>query len=316
MSSGVVAQKASERTGIPYVLDFRDPWGLNYYEREAKRLSTTAISAHRMMYTILEKARAVVFMFETVAECYWRAYQGALDAKKIHIIPNGYDGSIEEFMVPNGDKCIILYTGVLSTYRYDTLLQALDIFRKTEPVQANRLRVLFVGEGMEGLAREAATLGLSDIVETMGTISYAEILCLQREAHAFLIFGRKSDRKGHELVAGAKLFGYLQGRRPIIGVLPQDETKKILYRLGVSTIAEVDSLPEIVTALRRVLDAWLKGTLASLLPDRTACEAYSAEQQTSAMVRALEALPPTEGFVPGSVEIPQSLRGEVWNGRC
>jgi glycosyltransferase involved in cell wall biosynthesis len=312
-----VAQKASERTGIPYVLDFRDPWGLDYYrESELRRPKLAARLAHRMMYTILEKAQAVVFLFDSVAECYWRAYQGALDVKKIHIIPNGYDGSIEEFMVPNKDKCTILYTGVLSTYRYDTLLQALDFFRKIEPVQANRLRVLFVGEGMEGLAREAATLGLSGILETMGPTSYAEILRLQREAHAFLILGRKSDRKGHELVAGAKLFGYLQGRRPIIGVLPQDETKKILYRVGVSTIADVDSLPEIVTALRRVLDAWLKGTLASLLPDRTACEAYSAEQQSLAMVRALEALPPTEGFVPGSVEIPQSLRGEVWNGRC
>jgi hypothetical protein len=81
----------------------------------------------------------------------------------------------------------------LSTYRYDTFLQALDFFRKTEPVQANRLRVLFVGEGMEGLAREAATLGLSDFVGTMPTTSYAEILRLQREAHAFLILGRKSD---------------------------------------------------------------------------------------------------------------------------
>ena len=169
ISSGVVAQKASERTGIPYVLDFRDPWGLGYFEHEVNRPRWTDRRARRLMYRILERAQAVVFLFDTVAECYWRAYKGALDVKKIHIIPNGYDGSLEEFKAPNGAKCTILYTGNLSTYRYDTFLQALDFFRKTEPVQANRLRVLFVGDSMEGLAREAATLGLSDILWLAGS---------------------------------------------------------------------------------------------------------------------------------------------------
>src|SRR5258705_4732975 len=37
MSSGIVARRASQRTGVPYVLDFRDPWGLDYYEAEVRR---------------------------------------------------------------------------------------------------------------------------------------------------------------------------------------------------------------------------------------------------------------------------------------
>ena len=44
------------------------------------------------MYQLFEGAQSVVFLFDSVAETYCRLFAGALDARKIHIIPNGYDG--------------------------------------------------------------------------------------------------------------------------------------------------------------------------------------------------------------------------------
>jgi hypothetical protein len=176
------------------------------------------------------------------------------------------------------------------------------------------LRFLFVGEGTEALANEVTALRLSALVETSGPAPYAEVTCLQRKAHALLVLGRPPTSRGHELLAGAKLYGYLKTGRPIIGVLPLDETKKTLQRVGVSTIADVDSPSEIVAVLRQLLDAWSTGTLSSLVPDRAACDVYSAARQTEALVCALEGESAAEPFVPGSVEIPLSLRGEIGNG--
>jgi hypothetical protein len=119
--------------------------------------------------------------------------------------------------------------------------------------------------------------------------------------------------KGYELFAGAKLFGYLKAGRPIIGVLPEDETKKILLRLGVSTVADVDSVPDITAVLKHVLDSWSNGTLTSLIPDRKACETYSSDEQTKALRRALEGVPPEKPFVPGAQPIPPSLRADLEN---
>jgi hypothetical protein len=293
-SSFVVAQHASQRTGVPYA------W--------AQRRD------RRTLYNLLKVAQAVTFRYETEAECYWRAYRGALDGSRIHIIPNGYEGVIDDFVAPDGDRCTILYTGTLSSYRYDTLLQALHWLKKSDPDRAGRLLLLFVGEGMEALANEAAALGLSDIVETAGSTSYTEVARLQREAHALLVLGRPPTIRGYELLAGAKLYSYLKAGRPIVGVLPPDETKNILHHVGVSTVADVDSPSEIVAVVGKVLDAWSTGTLSSLLPNRSACEAYSAERQIAALVRALEGVPAAEPFIPGSVEIPPSLRGEIGNG--
>jgi glycosyltransferase involved in cell wall biosynthesis len=263
------------------------------------------------MYQLLNGAKAVIFRYDTEAECFWRAYRGALDASRIYTIPNGYESPVEQFIAPTGDKCTILYAGTLPDYRYDTLLKALSVLKETDPSRAKQLRLLFVGEGMDALAHEAAALGLSDIIDTEGPKSYAEITRLQQEAHALLVLGRPATMNGYELFAAAKLFGYLKVGRPIIGVLPQDETNKILQRVGVRTVADVDSVSEITTVLRDVLDSWSKGTLSSLVPDRKACEAFSSEQQTATLVRALEGIPPEKTFIPGAQAIPASLRATI-----
>jgi hypothetical protein len=311
VSSFIVAQRASRHTGLPYVLDFRDSWTIAYNDFEERRPMWARQLDRRTMYQLLEGARAVIFRYGTEAESFWRVYQGALQASGIHIIPNGYDGLVEEFIASEGDRCKILYSGTLSDYRYDTLLQALCLLKQAAPNLASRLLLQFVGEGTEMLDNEARALGLSDLLNTMAPTSQREITRLSKEAHALLILGRPPTMKGYELIASAKLFNYLKAGRPIVGVLPPDETKKVLLQVGASTVADANSVSEIVTVLRRILEAWSDGTLSSLVPDRTACATYSAERQTQALVRALEAAPAAKPFVPGSVDVPESLKEEL-----
>jgi hypothetical protein len=315
ISSFIVAQRVSQRIKVPYVLDFRDPWTITRTEFEARRPGWAQRRDRRMLSELFKGAQAVIFRYDTEAECFWLAYPGVLDAVRIHVIPNGYEGRIDDLRVDNGEKCKILYTGTLSSYRYDTLLHALHSFKWSDPARAKQLHLLFIGEGTEALTEQVAALGLSDMVATAGPTSYAEITSLQQEAHALLVLGRLPTIRGYELLAGAKLYSYLKTGRPIIGVLPLDETKKTLQRIGVSTVADVDSPSQTIAVFRHLLNAWSSGTLSSLAPDRAACEAYSSERQTAALVRALEGVPAVEPFVPGSVDIPPSLRGEIRRGK-
>jgi hypothetical protein len=311
VSSFIVARRVSRRTGVPYVLDFRDAWTITFNEFEACRPKWARRLDQRAMFRLLKGAQAVIFRYDTEAECFRRAYQGALEASRIHIIPNGYEGEIDKSTPPQTDKCTLLYTGTLSSYRYDSLLEALVQLKRCDPARARLLRVTFVGEAMEPLAREIATLGLEDIVEITPSVPHAEAVEKQRQAHALLLLGRPPSMKGYELFAGAKLFDYLKGGRPIIGVLPNDETRKILHRVGVTTIADAGSSSEIVCVLYRLVETWLQGRLNSLLPDPSKCEPYSAERQTETLIRALEGRYPREPFVPGAAQIPPSLRDEI-----
>jgi hypothetical protein len=308
VSALVAAERASRLTRIPYVLDFRDAWTITYNEFDAKRPGWARRRDRRLLYHLLSRARAVVFRYATEVECYWRAYPGALDVGRVHMIPNGFEGAIDWKPIPaRGDKCTVLYGGTLSSYRWDTLLQGLRFLKSTDPARAARLRVRFVGEGTESLAHEAAKLDLWDIVEALGPTTHDEIAEQQRQAHALLVLGRPPTMEGHELFAGAKLFGYLKAARPIIGVLPCDETRRILDRVAVSTIADGNAIAEIASVFTRLLDAWQHDKLHSLVPNRAACEGFSAERQTAALARALEGQPASELFVPNSVGVPPSL---------
>src|SRR5712692_3150175 len=102
VSSFVVAQRSSIRTGIPYVLDFRDPWTVTYNTFEARQPRWAKRRTRRTMHKLLSGAQAVIFRYDTEAECFWRAYPGALNASRIHIIPNGYESPIEEVALPAG----------------------------------------------------------------------------------------------------------------------------------------------------------------------------------------------------------------------
>ena len=312
LSAGVAAYRASMVTGIPYVLDFRDPWGLEYYARKRSGVQTGQEKwIARIMCRMFERAQAVVFLFKSIAECYVLAFPEALERKKIHIIPNGFEGEVEAFVHVAGARCKVLYAGTMSSYRYDTLLEGLVRLKRKDPERAKQLQLLFVGEGRQELADRVADLDILDLVEIAPPVSHAEVRRLQQEAHALLVLGRTSGRKGHELVAGAKLFGYLQAGRPIIGILPDDETRRILGQVGNSMIADADSPAEVVAVFERVIDAWSKKTLESLVPNRAACEVYSSSQQISALIAALDGAPPQKVLTVESATVPPSLQSEL-----
>jgi glycosyltransferase involved in cell wall biosynthesis len=313
-SSFLVAQQVHRRTGIPYVLDFRTSWTLVPDSFEAMRPMWAQQRDRRRLRQLFREARAVVFFYPAEAECFWRAYRGALDASRIHTIPNGFDGEVEECDLPQNDKFTLAYTGTLSDYRYDTFLEALTILRDRSPGRAQQLIVRFVGEGTDSLADAAHRLGLSHLVSTSPPISHAAIHRLQREADALLMLERKPTLKGHELLAGAKLFDYLRAGRPILGVVPDGEAARVLREVGVSTLASPGAPEEICAVLETLLEAWSAGRLASLVPTRSACERYSGTGQAAALARALEGRPALVPFVPGTFDIVPSLMADLAAG--
>ena len=147
------------------------------------------------------------------------------------------------------------------------------------------------------------------MVETLDPVPSREVARLQRNAHALLLLG-VNPYQGFEL-CGSKVFGYLRAGRPILGFLPADESRKVLERVGVSTVADIDSPREIVEVLRHMVASWSANRLPSLLPDPDRCAVYEATNQALALVRALEGRPALTPFIPGSVEMPDSLKGKI-----
>lgn len=309
-SAFIVAQRVAQRTGVPYVLDFRTSWTIVPSPFEALRPAWAQKRDRRVLRELFTGAQAVTFFYAAEAECFWRMYRGALDATRIHVIPNGFDGEAEAFAPSGEPKFTILYTGTLSDYEYDAFLIGLANFTAGNPTRAQQISVEFVGEEAPSLMRRANDLGLSTIVSVRPPVPHAEVGRLQQRAHALLMLERRASHKGYELLAGAKLFGYLKAGKPILGVVPQGEAERVLRDVGVSTVAPATSADGIRQVLETMFDGWRRGHLAALVPDRAACERYSGRRQTEALARALSGLPPLVPFVPGAVDVVPSLRAE------
>src|SRR5262249_38764630 len=63
LSAWIVAQRASTTTGVPYVLDLRDPIGLSYYEPHLRQPEWVKRRIKRVMYQLFKGAQSVVFLF-------------------------------------------------------------------------------------------------------------------------------------------------------------------------------------------------------------------------------------------------------------
>jgi hypothetical protein len=169
----------------------------------------------------------------------------------------------------------------------------------------------FVGEGTQAIKDQSHALDLDDLIVTQDAIPQSAVADLTRRADVLLLLGRYPSMRGYELFAAAKLFGYLKAGKPIVGVLPPDEAKRILATVGASTLGDVESVEDIVGLLRRVLRCWKDRSLATLLPNANACQTYSAKRQTRVLVSALENIQPSECFVPGRAPIPHSLKEQI-----
>jgi glycosyltransferase involved in cell wall biosynthesis len=309
-SAFLVAQQASARAGVPFVLDFRDSWTLTRNDDFESLRPRWAMRRDRLLLRrLFAAARSVIFRYESEAQCYWQAYSGALTRSKIHIIPNGFEGAIDTSPLPGGERCVVLYTGTAVPYRYETLLEGLSMLQARHPREAAQLHVLFVGEGCDDVRAAAASLGVSGLVETRPPVSAREVERLQRDAHALLLLGVK-PYQGYEL-CGSKVFGYLRAGRPIVGILPADESRRVLERVGVSTIADIEAPEQIVSILRQVLASWSTGGLPSLIPNAARCDIYESAYQTRALASALDGGPALTPFVPGLVDLPASLRHAI-----
>ena len=252
----------------------------------------------------------MTFFYAAEAECFWRMYGEALDPSRIHIIPNGFDGDVEPFVLPETPKFTILYTGTLSDYKYDTFLEALAAFARLDSSRAQQIAVHFVGEHEPAFVQRIDELELSEIVSARPPVPHAAVASLQRDAHALLMLERKPSHRGYELLAGAKLFGYFKAGRPILGVVPRGEADRVLRDVGVTTVADVGDVDAICTVLDMMFNTWRAGRLSTLVPDRHACERYSGKMQAAALARALDGASSLQPFVPGKVDVVPSLKAE------
>jgi len=256
-SNLVVAAIVSRRTGVPLVLDYRDPWCAgNRRERPRRLYKRWEPSLER--FCVSQSAGVVAVndgMTEAIAAAYpeWDGLLGT--------IPNGFDQRdvIEaKRRAPDRDPNAlrIVHTGKLpfaeSVENVDSLAGMIGEWSVTTGRPVELVLAGAAAGGDMGLAERMRWFG--PWVRVLGTVPYAESLALQQSADVLLLCLDRRKFARYDPIP-SKLFEYAASHKPVLALVPPgSQAERVVgrYRLGAS--ADVQSPGAVTAALDRVAE--------------------------------------------------------------
>jgi hypothetical protein len=243
VTNHLVARRASLRTGVPWLADFRDLWTDNHYFQRTRSLRPLE---KRWERTVVADARAL-----SAPSAEWAAILENRFAKPTAVVPNAFDPSDypQRSAVPK--KFTLTYTGVLYPRKQDAapLLRAIAYLKQRNEISAGDFELRFVGRYVEGLRTRIVDLGIEDLVTVGPSIPHKDALGLQIDSTALLFLSwMHEEGKGWY---SAKLYEYLGASRPILALGTPGAASQLIERVGAGEI--VTSTADVV----RVLSIWI-----------------------------------------------------------
>lgn len=257
----VIALRLKEKTGLPWIADFRDPWiddplrakGLYKWQERLEEKQESSV---------MEKADHIITASKNYALFLKNKYPHA--EKNISTIYNGYDwGTGQDSLLEIQDNYLeFVYAGAFygpqSPIRF---LEALESLIKNGNIPSHEVRYTIIGgHGDKSWKDKFQNSSLKDVISDSGFIPNIKVREKLTKASCLLI--QQAPERGDLIVLG-KTFEYISVGRPILGLIPRkSECFDILEQSGcLFKQAEPDSGEEIKNAIMYVYENWKNGEL-------------------------------------------------------
>ncbi len=170
-SSFVVARRVARKLGVPYVLDYRDPWTLN-----TLRSRPWPTPVRRLERAILRDAALTLMVSPSQAAAQAQAF-GMV--KPPLVITNGYDPEqLAGVTARPFDHFALVYAGEFYTGQreIDPVLLALKRVREMMPGTRLPIRLHYYGGAAQQVRVKSQQYGVKDLVACHGRVSRIEAL--------------------------------------------------------------------------------------------------------------------------------------------
>lgn len=229
--------------GVPYVLDYQDPWINPYYRRTGTpppggpiRFALSQWQARRIEPTALRLASGIIGVSDAYGRGLAEAYPW-FDPKRVELLPFGAsqadfvalgDYRPAQPLVDFDDGCFHhIYTGRCGpdmTFALQVLLRAFKQYLASDPAEAHRMRFHFIGTdyappplGRYWAMPIARAEGVTDYVrENCYRVQYFDALYYLRRAQALIAIGSNDPT-----YAASKIFPYILAQRPMLLIYHQ-----------------------------------------------------------------------------------------------
>ncbi|MEM9884586.1 MAG: glycosyltransferase [Bacteroidota bacterium] len=271
-----------QRTGIPWIANFRDPWTqIDYYQLLS--LTKWGDARHKKM----EQAAFQLADRITIASPSWAEDLKAIGAKKVEPLPLGYDpDDYKDIPVKIAPDFLFTHLGIMGYDRNpSTFFEVLKALTQEKEDFAAHLKIRLVGQVDASVVQTYTQLGLEEQVENVGNVPRTEALELTMNSPILLLLlNQQPNAKGR--IPG-KLFEYLAARRPILCLGPTDsDVAKIIAESKSGYTCAYEDATGIKKVVQQLYQQFLDQNLQSPLDSEI--EAYQAPKLVKRFVEILE----------------------------
>lgn len=308
----VLGRLARRAFGIPYVLDYQDPWVTDAWWKVPRSLRPPKwplawAMARAMEPWAVRYASALTGVSSGAFEYAARLQPGVLSAE----IPFGAEPREFEFLLahprhnpvfdPGDGQLHLVYTGVVIPGMYPSirvLLEGVRLLKETQPTLAARLRIHFVGTSYaaHGAAPQvlpiAMNTGLADIVtERVSRVSYLDALQILLDSTGLFVLGTTEPHYNP-----SKIFPCAMAGRPVLALLHEASSGPALL-LGITgtpaiVFGDAGPGPELVPEICRRLVAMLT-EVSPGEPNQKLLEPFTARAMTGRLADIFDKVVPT-----------------------
>jgi glycosyltransferase involved in cell wall biosynthesis len=250
-SSMVVALFLHRITGVPFILDYRDPWSnrkknVNYCRPFGKKLNVA------MERRAINRASALVFNAKAMREEFHKTFGDHVSAFPSTIIPNGYHPrhTVEPLKLEPGRRQLI-YAGKLYDERsIDPIAKALNRVIAEGVVSRSDLRFHVFGRMLPADKERVKAAGLEEVIVEHDPVPYETIIRYLRGSDILVLI--VGDKMSYSV--SYKFYDYLSVRRPILALVPRNsQMVEMMESIDCGQYAYADDPDSVYASIREML---------------------------------------------------------------
>lgn len=256
-SMHLIALGLKQKTGIPWLADFRDPWtNIDFYDK--LMLTKSADKKHRELeIQVLKTADILV----TVSGNWAKDFKN-LCKRDVEVITNGFDETDFDFSaVKLDEKFSIAHIGAMNKDRNPVAFwQALSELTTEDESFEKHLKIKLTGKNDVAVVESIEQNRLQQFTELISYLPHEKI-AKQICSSQILLLPLNNTPNVLGIIPG-KLFEYLAAKRPIFVIgNPKGDTARIVNEAGAGAVCDFTEKEKMKTELKNYFEKFRSGTL-------------------------------------------------------
>ena len=241
----IIGLALRDKFKIKWISDFRDPWTEIDYFQQLPLTKKANKKHHQLEQEVVEKSDMVIVVGETMKKKFLKHNHN------IEVLTNGFDSYENSLTIELDSNFSITHVGLMNADRNPTILWEVLYEISSENIDfKNNLRIKFIGKIDDTVIQDIQVFNTNNIVR-IPYLDHDEVRKYQASSQVLLLsINHVPSAKG--IITG-KIFEYLQAKRPILGIGPEDgDAAAILKKTNAGNIVGFNNKVELKTAVLKL----------------------------------------------------------------